>query len=227
MKLVDSRHPPRSAQVRDRSRIIRRWPGVVISASLLLCLAASGYVWRTRILTLVGYSIIDSEAPRHSDLILVLGGDFWGPRVVKGADLAVQGYSTAVLISGPPYNQQPEGELAVNFLVSRGYPRSLFAVFAHHADSTVGEALALAGELKSRGVKQVILVTSAYHSRRAAIVLGLFCSGVRFISVPAADPHYLPEQWWRNENYRRVFVSEWSKILGSVLFEYPKYLLFR
>ena len=193
----------------------------------MLCLASSAYVWRTRILTAIGYSIIDSQIPRRADLILVLGGDFWGPRVVKGADLAVQGYSSAVLISGPPYNGQPEAELAIEFLVKRGYPRGLFTAFGHQANSTIGEALALSGELKSRRVKQVILVTSAYHSRRAAIVLSLFVPGIRFISVPAADPRYQPEQWWRSESSRDIFFSEWSKILGSVLFEYPRSVLFR
>jgi uncharacterized SAM-binding protein YcdF (DUF218 family) len=158
---------------------------------------------------------------------LVLGGDFWGPRVVKGADLAVQGYGPVALISGPPYNHQPEGELAISFLVNKGYPGALFTTFGHHANSTIGEALALSGELKSRRVKQVIVVTSAYHSRRAAIVLRLFCPGIRFISVPAADPRYEPEQWWRSESSRYVFFSEWIKILGSVLFEYPRHLLFR
>ena len=227
MKLAERLHPRSAGKVRDRARITRRWPRVLIGAGVLVCLAATAFAWRVRILTGIGYSIIDSQTPRRSDLILVLGGDFWGPRVVKGADLAVQGYGPVVLISGPPYDHQPEGELAISFLVSKGYPSALFTTFAHHAHSTIGEALALSPELKSRRVKQVIVVTSAYHSRRAAIVLGLFCPGIRFISVPAADPRYEPERWWRSETGRYVFFSEWSKILGSVMFEYPRHLLFR
>ncbi len=37
-------------------------------------------------LSLLGSCLIDSEAPRPADLILVLGGDFWGARVVKAAE---------------------------------------------------------------------------------------------------------------------------------------------
>jgi uncharacterized SAM-binding protein YcdF (DUF218 family) len=178
-------------------------------------------------LSLLGSCLIDSEAPRPADLILVLGGDFWGPRVVKGAELSTLGYSRTVLISGPPYRGRPEGELAVDFLVKQGFSREMFAVFGHTAGSTVGEALALRGELARRGVKRVILVTSSYHSRRAAIVFRLFCPGIRFVSVPAPDPHFYAESWWKSRASRGVFFSEWTKIFGTLMIAYPRYLASR
>jgi uncharacterized SAM-binding protein YcdF (DUF218 family) len=177
-------------------------------------------------LSLLGGGLIDSEAPRPADLILVLGGDFWGPRVVKAAELATLGYAPTVLISGPPYAGRPEGELAVDFLVKRGFPKRMFAVFPHTAGSTVGEALALRSELARRGVRRVILVTSSYHSRRAAIVFGLFCPGIRFISVPASDSFYA-EGWWRSPISREIVFSEWTKILGTLMIAYPRYLASR
>lgn len=173
-----------------------------------------------------GGFLVCSEAPQPVDLILVIGGDFYGPRVIKGAELALAGYAPLVLISGPPYGgSRSEAEFGIDFLTAKGYPRYLFQSFGHQAHSTVSEAIAVCPELQRRHVHRVILVTSSYHSRRADIVFRLFCPKVHFISVPARDPHYDPEHWWKDTSSRRLFFSEWVKIFGSVLVAYPERLL--
>jgi uncharacterized SAM-binding protein YcdF (DUF218 family) len=203
-----------------------RYVLLLILAGMLTWMAILAIRWQAT-LTFLGSFLVDSQPPQRADLILVLGGDFWGPRVLTGAELARLGYAPTALISGPPYQGRPEGELAVEFLVQKGYPRELFQVFGHHADSTIGEANALRGELARLHVKRVLLVTSAYHSRRATIVLTLFCPGVRFISVPAPDPHYQIDRWWDDDSSRKLFLSEWNKILGSVLVAYPAHVVSR
>lgn len=195
-------------------------------AGFLILTAVLGIRWQAT-LTSLGSFLVDSQPPRRADLILVLGGDFWGPRVLTGAELARLRYAPIALISGPPYRGRPEGEFAVDFLVQKGYPRELFQVFGHHADSTIAEANALRGERARRHVRRVLLVTSAYHSRRATIVLTLFCPGVRFISVPAPDSHYHAAGWWNDDSSRQLFFSEWAKILGSLLVAYPTYAISR
>lgn len=205
----------------------RYFKPLVLGGLLALSLLAA-WVAKRAIVPRIGYSLIYSQIPRQADLILVLGGDFWGPRVLKAADLALEGYAPLVLISGPPYGEEgrPEGEFAIEFLVAHRYPKPLFAVFAHQAGSTIDEAIALGPELRRRRVKTVILVTSDYHSRRADIVIRLFCdSGIQFISVPASDPQYNAELWWDDPKSRKKFLSEWSKIAGSVLWVYPAYCL--
>ena len=206
----------------------RRFKRLVLAGFLIFTLALlAGWVGRKAIASRVGYSLICSQTPQRADLILVLGGEFYGPRVLTAADLALKGYAPLVLISGPPYQDgRPEGEFAIEYLATQGYPRRLFAVFGHTAHSTVDEAIALAPELRRRRVKRVILVTSAYHSRRADIVVRLFCgSGIQFISVPAPDSYYSPERWWDDPGSRKMFFSEWRKIIGSVFLAYPEYLL--
>ncbi len=136
-------------------------------------------------------------------------------------------YAPTVLISSPPYYYRPEGELAIDFLVQKGYPRDKFAIFPHTARSTIAEALVLHGELERREAKQVLLVTSGYHSRRAAIVFALFCPGIHFISVPADDPKYEPDAWWKKADSRKLFFSELLKITGTVTLAYPVYLINR
>jgi uncharacterized SAM-binding protein YcdF (DUF218 family) len=208
------------------SSLTVRYVLLLILAGMLILAAILAIRWQSTLNSL-GSFLVDSQPPQRADLILVLGGDFWGPRVLVGAELARLRYAPIALISGPPYRDRPEGELAVEFLVRKGYPRELFQVFGHHAGSTIDEANALRSELARRHVRRVLLVTSAHHSRRATIVLTLLCPGVRFISIPAPDPHYHIDQWWNDDSSRQLFFSEWNKILGSVLVAYPTYLVSR
>lgn len=178
--------------------------------------------WRA-VLSYLGGFLVSPQTPQSADLIVVLAGDFWGPRVVKGADLAMQGYAPLTLFSGTPYNGRMDGLLTIEFLAKRGYPTQSFQSFGHHSRSTIDEAIVLRPELERRGAKRVILVTSAYHSRRAGIVFRLLCPGIQFMAIPAPDDHYHPDLWWEDASSRKLFFSEWSKILGTILWEYPKY----
>lgn len=204
--------------------VLRRW---FIRSSVLLAaiLTISGLAGWKIVLREMGEFLVSSKTPQPADLVLVLAGDFWGPRVLKGAELGAEGYAPLVLISSNPYQRTTEGHLAIEFLTARGYPRRLFESFEHHAPSTITEAIALRPELARRGVKRVLLVTSAYHSRRAFIVFRLFCPGIQFLAVGAPDDLYHPEDWWQYPRSRHLFFSEWAKILGTVLYEYPKYTL--
>lgn len=204
---------------RSRRRIGVR---VAIVAACLLAIPVLGYELRLH----AGGFLVCSGTPQPADLILVLGGDFYGPRVLKAADLATQGYAPLVLISGPPYKRdRSEAEFAIDFLETKGYPRRLFQAFGHHAGSTIAEAIVVGAELKRRHIHRVILVTASYHSRRADIVFRLFCPGIHFVSVPAPDSRYNPDHWWTDLESRRLFFSECKKIVGTVVIAYPELLI--
>ncbi len=190
----------------------------------IIVLLLSVVVWLSRqsILLCSARFLVASEGAHAADLILVLGGDFFGPRVLKAAELGFQGYAPVVLISGPPYQGRPEGEFAVDFLAKNGYPRSLFSVFGHSAHSTVDEAIVVCPELRRRRAWRVLLVTSSYHSRRALIVFRLFCPSVEFTSIPAPDSHYDPEHWQTDASSNSLFQSEWRKIFGTIFISYPE-----
>ena len=218
--MIEFYMPSLPARPRPKRRSVRRL--ALVGAVSLLAILVIG--WQS-MLSSIGNLLIQSDPPERVDLILVLGGDFWGPRVLKAAELGAHGYAPVVLLSSPPYAGRPEGELTIPFLAERGYSPALFQVFAHHAASTVAEAIALREELARRSARRVILVTSAYHSRRACIVFRLFCPGIQFLSVPAADTHYGADTWWKTAASRDLFLSEVTKMLGSVLIAYPRYRL--
>ncbi len=194
----------------------------VLTGCLLAIVLGVAFRWQATLVSLGNY-LVCWQAPQPADLILVLAGDFYGPRVIKGAELASQGYAARVLISGSSYQGRPEGEFAIAFLARQGYRTDLLESFGHHAHSTIDEAFALRPELEHRRAKRIILVTSGFHSRRALIVFQLVCPGIDFISVPAPDPHYHAYCWWRDASSRRLFFSEWNKIIGTLLLAYPEY----
>jgi uncharacterized SAM-binding protein YcdF (DUF218 family) len=198
-----------------RHRRFFRFGILLVSTITFLLLSRS--IW----LPWIGEWLVTSDTPEPADLIVVLGGDFWGHRVVEGADLGLQGYAAHVMISGPDYRSNgvlvPEGEMATRFLTDKGYPRSLFCTFSHHAASTIEEARALAPELKRLKVKRVLIVTSNYHSRRASLVFHAILpfSEVRVIGAP--EDYFQPESWWKTAASRKLVRSEWRKILGTIM----------
>lgn len=199
-----------------------RWAVGVLLAFVLL--AGVFYpltlTWMARFLTL-------SQQPQAADLILILGGDFFGPRALMGAELGARGYAKKVLISGPPYSDQPESELSIEFLVEKGYQPEMFLSFPNNTTSTIEEAIAVCPELNRLGAKKVLLVTSSYHSLRANLVFRLFCADVQFRSAPAPDGQFEVDNWWKTERFRRIFFSEWQKIIGTVVWKYPQHKLER
>ena len=184
-------------------------------------------IFYPQVLTWLARFLLVSQQPERADLILVLGGDFYGPRTLLGAELGARGYAQKVMISGPPYHNQPESELAIRYLVGKGYPQELFASFPITAGSTVEEAIAVCPELRRLGARSVLIVTALYHSRRANLVFRLFCPGISFRSVGAADAQFEPQNWWRTERFRKIFFSEWQKIIATIFWKYPEYNLSR
>jgi uncharacterized SAM-binding protein YcdF (DUF218 family) len=206
-----------------RSAKIRRILGLYLAGVALTALLLAT-IFYPIVLTWLANFLMLSEKPQRADLVLVLGGDFWGPRALIGAGLAADGYAEKVLISGPPYSGQPESELSIRFLVEKGFRRDLFISFPNTTRSTIEEALAVCPELKRLGARRVLIVTSAYHSRRANLVFRLFCPGIRFRSTAAPDGQFQAENWWKTPRYHKVFFSEWEKILGTIFWEYPKHI---
>ena len=73
--------------------------------------------------------------------------------------------------------------------------------------------------LKRRGLKEVILVTSNYHTARAKRIFqraaGSF--GPRFLVSSVDDGQFKPEDWWTRRRYAKTFVYEALKTVWSAI----------
>jgi uncharacterized SAM-binding protein YcdF (DUF218 family) len=192
-----------------------RWLLSLLAAALLLI--AVLLVFRQQVLIRLGESLVVSDSLERASLIYVFAGDFWGSRVLLGAQLGSEGWAPQVILSGGRYQGRYASDLSVDFAVAHGYPRRLFLPIRLEAQSTVEEAQAMGPIFHRLGAKRIILVTSNFHSRRAAQVFRLFLPEFDFRMEGAADDVFDPEDWWTRPQERHLFFAEYQKMLGTFL----------
>jgi uncharacterized SAM-binding protein YcdF (DUF218 family) len=136
-------------------------------------------------------------------------------RIVKAAQLAQVGYVPFVLVDGPTTLIGHESDMTMRYAQLRGYPPSLFRAVPLPADvtSTRAEAQYVGKCLKSEHIHKILLVTSHYHTRRAAYWFRRENPGLQVVAISAVDPLLLPNSWWRYREGEKTFVLEWSKTI--------------
>jgi uncharacterized SAM-binding protein YcdF (DUF218 family) len=191
-------------------------------ALAFLLLAAVVYLGRDLWLTALGKALVHDDGAAKAEIAVVLAGDSFGYRTIKGAELARQGYVPLVLVSGPPggFYGINEADAAIRFAIGKGYPAECFIPLYHTGLSTRDEAVAVLDALKQRKVHSVLLVTSDYHTARARRI---FLAAERqrgggpdLRMVASRDRFFSPAGWWRNREGRKVEFTEWTKTFASV-----------
>jgi uncharacterized SAM-binding protein YcdF (DUF218 family) len=159
---------------------------------------------------------VKAGPPERADIALVLAGDGYGHRILKGAELVRAGYVPGVLVSGPAgYYGRHECDLAIPFAVQKGYPREWFIPFPHDAKSTAEEARVTIPELRRRGVRKFLLVTSDYHTRRAGRTFGPLLGTMEMKVIASPDEYFDPDRWWKSRSSQKAFFFEWSKTVAA------------
>lgn len=180
---------------------------------LALCFLTSGF-W----LPWLAYALISSEEPVKADAIICLAGDGTGHRISKAASLAKEGYAPVVLVSGPgTVYDMNEADLAIDYIVKRGFSRELLKPVRHEANSTLEEAWVFRDYLTKEGLKRVIVVTSDYHTGRAGRTFRSVLQGIDVHTVAAPDRDFKADSWWKNRPARKVVFMEWTKTIARVL----------
>jgi uncharacterized SAM-binding protein YcdF (DUF218 family) len=166
----------------------------------------------------VGAYLVKSVPPEKADVALVLAGDFFGNRILKGGDLVRQGYVPRVLVSGPSGSYgMHECEPAIAFAVRAGYPVEYFVHVEHNARSTEEEAVPTIAAIRQSGAHRVLLVTSDYHTRRSGNVFRRAAPDLEFLVVAAPDVDFSPQGWWHTRQGRKVALYEWMKTVADWL----------
>jgi len=127
-----------------------------------------------------------------------------------------------VLIDGEPVAYDvSEADLAIPYIVRQGYPAEWFVALRNQAMSTREESFLLLRELRRRQVRSLILVTSDFHTARAA---RCFRAAERALGyrlemhvVPAPDRYFSAGAWWRNREGRKTALGEWEKTIAFAL----------
>ena len=176
------------------------------------------FLFSSPILSALGSALVTNQPPQPADAILVLAGDALGNRILKGAELAAAGYAPVVYVSGPEgMYGRTEDQLAIAFAIEHGHPASRFIGLPNHAGSTVDEARMLLPILRSRNVKRLILVTSNFHTARAARIFRRVDPRLELTVVAAPDPDFSPNAWWHQRHGQKTFFFETSKTIADYI----------
>jgi len=188
----------------------------------IVVLSAVFFFTRTLWLAGLGRALVFDQPPAKADMAVVLGGDYTGRRILKGAELVREGYVPVVLVSGPPdFYGSHESDFAIQFAIRRGCPAGWFVALPISALSTRDEAVQVLAELHRRNVRSFLLVTSNYHTARAARTYRwaekAMADPPNFRTVAAPDDYFQPDSWWRTREGRRTLFIEWTKTVAYAL----------
>ncbi|PWU00702.1 MAG: hypothetical protein C5B51_24610 [Terriglobia bacterium] len=206
----------RSKQVAPRQPLFLKLTFGLAAAVVVLALSSNWW------LAGIGWALVRDDGPVKADIAVVLGGDYKGSRILRAGELVRQGYVPAALISGPAgFYGQHECDLAIAFAERHGYPGDWFIPFPDNALSTRDEAAMILPVLHQRNVHRMLLVTSDYHSARAARIfrktdrtLGGTIE-IRMITSP--DEHFRPGSWWRSRQGQKIAFDEWTKTVAAAI----------
>lgn len=178
-------------------------------------LALAVWLLRAAILAALGNALVENDGPHKAAAIVVLGGDDWGTRIVKAAQLAQAGYAPAVLVSGPVSLLGHESDETIEYARRKGFSDALFRPLPNSTDSTRSEARFLGTYLRAQDIHKILLVTSNFHTHRAAWLMRHENPGLQVDVVPAPDPNFSPDAWWKSRGGQKTFLIEWIKTVAT------------
>ena len=194
-----------------------RWLAyAVVLAALLLVIS------RWILLPFAGTFLVHADLPVKADVAVVLAGDQWGNRIVRGGQLVRDGFVPKVLVSGGPWVYGLyESDLAIRFAGAQGFPQSDFEALHEEVHSTQEEAHSIALELKRRHISRVLVVTSDFHTRRAGLIWRHTAPWLDIRMIAARDRYFGAGAWWRDREAGKHVFTEWSKLAAFTFDFFP------
>lgn len=202
-------------------RMIQRG-GIVTRLSIILFVLlflVFLYLVRHPLMRFAAQAWVVEDSLHNSDAILLLGDDnFYADRATRAADLFRQGLAPVVVASGR--RLRPDFGLAqvmTHDLVERGVPKDRVIPFPQDADDTIEEAQALAPLAAKKKWRNVIVVTSNYHTRRARYVFRrVFPSSINVLVAAARDGDFDPSVWYAQRRSVKRFLLEIEAMAAAV-----------
>jgi len=195
-----------------------RWGWRLLAAVLILVALAYAVPMGLKAL---GAALITDDPLHPAGAILVLAGESReGDRVRHAVQLFKRGLAPLLVLSGTPLGfRTHEADSMRRHAEYLGVPPARILTVKHDSDSTREEAEVVMPILKRRGLKEVILVTSNYHTARAKRIFQRAAgpSGPRFIVSSVDDGQFKPEDWWKRRRYAKTFVYEALKTVWSAV----------
>ena len=184
---------------------------------------ARKYAWFAIFVLLAGFAVglaakagsfLIIDAPRPSDVILVLAGET-DRRPRRALELLEEGYGRRIVLDVPTNAKLYEFtqiQLAQRYI--QDLPQSGFiSLCPIDGLSTKDESKDAERCLQPEGAKSVLIVTSDFHTRRALEVFRRELPGREYSVAPARNDEAFGGRWWTHRQWAKTFVDEWMRLI--------------
>jgi uncharacterized SAM-binding protein YcdF (DUF218 family) len=172
-------------------------------------------------------NLIVEKPLERADAILVLGGSrTYKERTQKAAELFKQGVAPKIFLtddgefagwSRTEKRNPPFVELARDALVAKGVPPENIEILGPLATGTIYEARILSEKVKEANLRSVLIVTSAYHTRRALSTFQRILAEnnqspeLGITAPPPGEQTPPPARWWLSPFGWQMVAGEYVK----------------
>ena len=198
----------------------------IVSGAIFLIVVLL-YLFRGSILTGLGNFLVVNDTLEPADIIVVLlGGE--STRPFHTAELYDKGFAKNIVV--PQVELTPAVQLGIYpsqtqatlyILEEQGIPDSVIQIadFPQGVSSTLDEARALNAYIKQYSIKSVIIVTDAFHTRRARYIFKkeLQEESIKIMISPAPHWKFDATNWWKHEEGFVSFINEYLKFIHYLL----------
>jgi uncharacterized SAM-binding protein YcdF (DUF218 family) len=204
---------------RNRSR---RWSARRILTALLVIII----LWPILAWVAARWLIVSADLASAEAIVVLSGSSTYVERTHKAAQMFRQGRAPLVLLTDDDTRGGWSSALQTNpyfvdrardELIAQGVPAEKIKVIPGTVSGTHSEAATIKEYAVAQGIRSLLVVTSAYHSRRALRSLRLSFDGTGTVvglePVPVGAETPSPAFWWlRVEGWRSV-AGEYVKLI--------------
>jgi DUF218 domain-containing protein len=154
------------------------------------------------------------DAPRPSDVILVLAGETdYRPR--RALELLGKGYGRRIVLDVPTNARLYEFtqiDLAQKYIQDLPQGASI-SICPIDGLSTKDESKDAEKCLRRENARSVLIVTSDFHTLRALKVFRREIPGHEYSVAAARNDEAFGSRWWTHRQWAKTFVDEWLRLI--------------
>ena len=172
------------------------------------------------------FLIVRAEPVRADVVVVLSGSSVYDERIRRGIGVLSEGRAQSIVLTNDGlrgrWSRRRQANLtsterAKDAVLDAGIPEQRLIILPQRVNSTYDEAVAVRGFAEKAGIRNILVVTSPYHSRRALWVFRrvLEPAGVK-VGIESPAPGELspqPGRWWLSRTGWHSVALEYVKLV--------------